>query len=432
MRLLKKLIPFIYIILSLLATFFWFKEHEILAGLEEGLVFTEFEKSFRRSQYLWQEYVLLGVNQPAFFGHILFGYFGFFLSSHNIANADIQRVVFGAAFAINGIGMYFLTLYFLKGRKERYLCAFIAGLFYMFNAFSFLSIWNRFILSFIFVSPVIPFCLLFYSKLLKEAKVLYIYLMVVLFSLLCLTFNNPSNIIIIFFLLSVYLLFFSYENWSNKKKVLNAYQNSFFLLIAVIIVSLWWLVSYSSSSKFFTQAFSTEDNIMSLKGVSQHFTLRMVIRGINPSILYNPDYWGKIYTTTFFEILSFIPPVVVFLTIGFKIKERIVWFFGFITIVVLFVMKGTNPPFGGLLVLSFIHFPVMQAFRNPYEKFGLLWPLCYSFLFGYGIGHFYYWMKQKLEYLEINKRSFYNYFPQEIVKKICNNFKECTMSKPKY
>ena len=57
--------------------------------------------------------------------------------------------MFGAVFAINGIGMYFLTLYFLKGRKERYLCAFIAGLFYMFNAFSFLSIWNRFIPAFI-------------------------------------------------------------------------------------------------------------------------------------------------------------------------------------------------------------------------------------------------------------------------------------------
>ena len=64
---------------------------------------------------------------------------------------------------------------------------------------------------------------------------------------------------------------------------------------------------------------------MSLKGVSQHFTLRMVIRGSTHPFFIILTI-GARFIPQLFEILSFVPPVVVFLTIGFKIKERLVWF----------------------------------------------------------------------------------------------------------
>lgn len=432
MRLSLRLIPFIYMFISIIINFAWFKENAFLAGAEMGLAFMDYEKEFWRNAYLWQDHHIVGFNDPSSIFSIPLVSFGYFLSFCNLSGLTIQRLLFGAIFALNGIGMYFLTLYFLKGRSESYLCAFIAGLFYMFNTFSFLSTWNRFIYGFIMMSPVLPLSLLFYVRFLNSNKIINLYLLLVIFIIFTYAFLFPSNLFIIIFLLGAYFLFYCYNNRVDRKKLIRASLNSIFLSVSVIITCLWWLVPFLSSSGHYVQSITTDDNIASLKAISQHFPLSMVIRGINPTVLYTPDYWGKVYSNNVFEIISFIPFFVIVTTFFVKIRERIVWFFGFLTLLTLFVMKGTNPPFGSFLIWLFEHFYVLNVFRNPYEKFGLLWPLCYSFLFGYGIGHFYYWMKQKLEHLEINKRSFYNYFPQEIAKKICNNFKEYTVSKPKY
>jgi hypothetical protein len=402
MKLFKQLSPFVYILLSFVVNIFWFKEGEILAGAELGLTFYDYKKLFHLSRYLWQDNVFAGSSIPSFMFYLPLSYFGSLLQSCGLSSFSIQRLLYFLLFAINGIGMYFLVLYFLKGRKERYLCAFIAGLFYMFNAFSMISVYNRFILTHFFVLAFLPLALLFYARLLHEGKVLYFYLQLLIFVAFSCIFAFPSNNLIIIFLFGSYFLFFVFNNRREKRKCYQAFFNSFLLIAVLIIGNLWWLISYYKSTGFYAQLVTTENNIISLKGVSQYFTLPAVIQGVNLSVINNPDYWGDIYATLFFNILGFVPFSVVIMTIYIKFKDKIVCYFGLLTLITLFVMKGSNPPFGVFIIWLFKLSVIFQVFRNPYEKFGLLWPLSYSFLFGYGLGYFYYWMKEKVRGISVD------------------------------
>ena len=396
MRFSQRWIPFVYIIISFIVNLAWFREGEILAGAELGFVFYDYTKLLHWSRYLWQDHFHVGHTNPSLIFYLPLSYMGSLLQSCGLSSFSIQRLLYFLLFAINGIGMYFLVLYFLKDRKEALLCAFIAGLFYMFNAFSMISVWNRFILNNILASSFLPLALLFYARLLHEGKVLYIYLQLLLFVIFTYIFAYPSNSLIILFLFGSYFIFFIFDNRNEKKKCFRASLNSFFLVVVLIIGNLWWLMHFYKSIGNYAQRVTTENTIISLTGVSQGFTLTAVLQGVNLSVINNPDYWGNIYTTVFFNFLGFIPLLIIIMTIYIKFKDRIVCFFGLLTLIILFVMKGTNPPFGGFLIWLFEQSLIFQVFRNPSEKFGLLWPLSYSFLIGYGLGFFYYWMKKKM------------------------------------
>src|SRR5207244_3746153 len=92
-----------------------------------------------------------------------------------------------------------------------------------------------------------------------------------------------------------------------------------------------------------------------------------------------------LYNTIFFQILSWILPLILFNTamdIG-KIKK--LWFFIGVFLMGIFVSLGANPPFGREFIYIFKHVSFLQAFRNPYEKYGIVYAFGYAPLFAYGL-----------------------------------------------
>jgi len=62
----------------------------------------------------------------------------------------------------------------------------------------------------------------------------------------------------------------------------------------------------------------------------------------------------------------------------------------------LFLVKGISDPVGGIFYFLFTHFRFLEAFRNPFEKIGLILPLFYAIPFSIGVFGFYDYLKNKL------------------------------------
>jgi len=56
---------------------------------------------------------------------------------------------------------------------------------------------------------------------------------------------------------------------------------------------------------------------------------------------------------------------------GIILRGRLAWPFAIMFALMLFLMKGTAPPFGGAYAWLYHHVPGFKAFRNPYTKFGI-------------------------------------------------------------
>ena len=127
-------------------------------------------------------------------------------------------------------------------------------------------------------------------------------------------------------------------------------------------------------------------------GVSRNFTLDLVARLLQRSYFSEVGYYGKIYVSIPFQLISLLLPFFVILGLIKAIKiDKLKQFRYFILLVVLglFVSLGANPPFGWLFVWIFKNLSFLQPFRNPYEKFGLVYTLGYAPLFALGIVYFF-------------------------------------------
>ncbi len=94
--------------------------------------------------------------------------------------------------------------------------------------------------------------------------------------------------------------------------------------------------------------------------------------------------WVEKYDSFFFVTLSFVGPFLA-ITALFLNKTKKIYFFALLYILGLFLMKGAHFPFEGVNKFLVLKIPFMAAFRNSYEKFGLIALLGYSILLGRGM-----------------------------------------------
>ena len=159
--------------------------------------------------------------------------------------------------------------------------------------------------------------------------------------------------------------------------------------------------TFFTSSYLFEQAYATSDNYITYSALSNNLgNLNFLIRLIHRDFfLWMKDVWGGIYFNPFFVLLSFLPVIFVFGSAFIKSKPKEYYFYLFLALGAVFFAKGSNDPFGGISYFLFTHSKFFEAFRNPFEKFGLIIPLAYAPLFGFGLYHFYQYLNNKKKIL---------------------------------
>lgn len=383
---------YILILLStcLLLSVIWFHSGNVLGGGDEGLMFYSPNISANISKTTWVEYST-GLATITWLSRATLLYFYSILEKISIPTFLLQASLFFTIMLVGVVSVYSLCLIFLGNDERNRLISFVTAIFYLFNPFTVSQIWARGQSAHYLSFALLPLSLVLFTLGIKSRNYLYAFLTVFSSFIFSAAYGVFSFIIVYWLILGICLL-----SLSTFKKISTLFFSiSFFLLTFVlwVLVHSWWLIPLflSSGSVYSSGISGAEENLGTLLGVSRNFTPDILIRLLHRTYFFDPSSFSPIYASFIFQLISWMPVVFLLAGLYIIITKRLTNFKFFIIIFLfgLIVSLGANPPFGGLFVEVFKRVTILQVFRNPFEKFGLVFILGYSLFFAYGLVSFF-------------------------------------------
>lgn len=393
MKIIKKNYP-IFLIALLCAVIIsnWFKDGKLLATGEEGLMLINPNRFLELYKYSWNE-VGAGGAFPGWNAMAPFFYIESLIINIGVPVWLFQGATFFLLMFIGSTGTYYLSNELFKNIVEDRLkikFGLIVALFYILNPISFLGIWYRGVAdySFIFFYALTPLFFYLFVNGINKGKKLFIIIVPLITLLFSFAFSSPAPPFLLWllpFLYSMSLVLSDKLGVSLKQKIVPLLY-FFIMFIVWTLINIWWIFPFIEFSK--TTYFS-EDGLVhaknTLRANSGDFTLDNVIRLIHGGILYRNEDFGSIYKTPIFLLLSWLIPIITIYGLLRLKRGQIKTFFAVSLISLLYLAKGTSFPLGGIFLWLFSHISILQIFRNPLEKFGMLLPTVYAPLFSLGL-----------------------------------------------
>lgn len=375
-------------VISFVLVFIWFAHGNILGGGEAGASFYRLEKMLGDSFWAWRSRALGGASGLAAASVPYFAFFVFF-QKLNLPTFFLQAMFFFILAISTLSSMYLFTREIFP--KENKLTWLLASFFYLFNPYSLMNIWNRFLPNTMLFYAILPFTLWLFIRGLRLKKYSSTITMTLLTAVASYAFGAPAQTITFWFIILAVFLFYLFF----IKKSSFAIKYFFVTLFSWLLFNFWWLsqqlvfriFSYEIVSGSF---FTTIGNQQTLDALSNSLgkirNLFLLKHGtFFTESLEHPFRWPLFYSNF---LTLFVQWSVLLLTLLFSLKKRKqIWvsFLLFLFVFGIFVSKGNAPPLGEIFNFVFRRYPVFQFFRNPFEKFGLILPLSLSPLFGLGI-----------------------------------------------
>lgn len=376
----------------------WFRGNFLINHGDQCLPLSPI-RGFQNSNYFWNHLAATGFSIPP--GFATFLYFGFFALMEFLGFSLIasEKIFYYLLFTVSGLSMYYLTTIFTN-KNNRHIIGLASALFYMFNFFPLLTFWAGFTTLAIFYA-LMPLILALYIKLL-ETEIGITSCIAMFFSIAILSWIAmvPAHIAVLFSILFLYLIYFILKNYREKRKIKTAFGLSIFLIFFYFLLNIWWLIPIFSSvetSLVVARAATPGESLWIFNVWSSDFL--KLFRLLGPwtfDIRYGDFFfpWAWVYSTIPFLILGFIPPILVFIPFLAKQKNKIIFFFGPLFLLGLFLMKGIHSPLGQINKWLFLNIPFFVIFRNSYDKFGPIVVLSYAVLIGMGFNVLYVSLKK--------------------------------------
>lgn len=313
-------------------------------------------------------------------------YYLLFFSTYPFFNSlsisEFTVYLFVLSFSI--INFYFLAEYTLKTIFKNSpnptllkVSALIFGILYTFNIFTFFNFYfmfnpGAFILSFL---PLNFLALIHIYPLDKNQKNRGFWILIFFVSLFAMVPGFGVYVLFLQYLiwLGLYLLYF----WLiNVRRVFGKSTLELVLFYTVVIfANLWWFLpaflemrgSYSGQSSFGTVYWFD-------RGFEPSKLLN-VIRLLGSGLMINNKFsWSELYeSNNLFTLPLFVFPLLFVSAIVF-LKNKIWKFLTFLltmTLVSLFIVKFSNPPFAFILKFAFHYIPFFGGFRDAFQKAGV-------------------------------------------------------------
>ncbi len=368
------------IILCLTLTFIWFHKGLVFAGGEEGMPFYDLEKTVRYYSSVWHE---SGTGFPAVNEQRIpiFSFLRMFYQV-GIPGFVLQAFLFFLLMSIGTVSVYFLIKETITA-DHKYL-PLIGGIFYLLNPFSMTQIWGRGLYMQFFPFALFPLFLILFILGLKRKNFLYGIAALISSVVFSAAFDNISYALSLWLVIFLYGLFHLIKHF-NKKEIIFTVAFFTFLFLGWILLHLFWILPFLALS---TQPYAgitenPEQGLGSLRGVSRQYPLHVLIRLMHSGYFFE-DLYGKIYSGFIFGLISWIIPLVSLFSIKQFKKLSHFWFFTPLFLIGLFISLGSNFPSGWLFEVLFKYMPFFQMFRNPFEKFGLVFLIAYVPFFSLG------------------------------------------------
>lgn len=386
---------------------FWFKGDLLINGGDFGfnlnpkLVFMQYVSS-------WSDRISTGFpNAPSIAQLFPYQAFLVFCQLIGLSLVSTEKILFSLLFIISGLSMYYLTSVFLKG-EGRELASLISAVAYMLNPFTLIVLWGTPTLGILYY-PFIPLLLVLYFQIINNNNTKIYFPIICIVLLLSSIQVNMAFVITTWLLFLSLLFFFAVLNRRDRAKIAHATIATVLLFIIWFLMNTWWLFSYLSQlrdinaavttymvSADFLKSSSRDTGFLNIFRMQGYWPFYEKHIGVDPYYRY-----ASVYLSPIFIIISFLLPVMTFISVLFREKNRFfVFYFSILAIILIFLIKGSHSPFGQPLLWVIENIPLAAALRNPQSKLGPLLVLSYSFLIGFTFRQFFY----KCKNIKLNKK----------------------------
>lgn len=377
---------FRYLILCCALIFIWFFTGKIIATGESAVPFYNYTSLVSLVSYTWTPSALgfpSSFTVAAWPAYVL----TVFLAQILHAGYLVQGVEFLVLLVISGI---FAEKY-VTFSLHKWEIGFISSIFYIFNLFVIPNVWGRLQYPYIFFYCSLPLFFFLFSRGFNEKKKIVLPIITILFFLFSIQFASIPLLELFWIIEGLYFLFFILLNFRNKQEVIYAFLFFISTFFCWIISNFWWffqfVVSLKNTSYITSTGYTASGDINTLIALSQNlgnlsYIFRLMHRDFFESM---QTVWGPIYFRSPFIVLSFAIPFLAFAPLLFKKKPKILYFYLGLSLLLIFLMKGSADPFGELSLEIFSHVRIFEAFRNSFEKFGLALPFAYAPLIGFSM-----------------------------------------------
>lgn len=351
--------------------------------------FYSLEKAYTLFSYAWRDFSG-GIPMTTDLARIPFFWILRLLSSMSISGVLLQAVTFLLLIMTGVWSVYFLLKITIvddmdeKWNKKYMLYQYIpvvGAIFYLLNPYSMVQIWGRGLYSQFFPFALIPLFLVLFIWGLKRKKIIFGFMALISSFFLSVSFGQPSYILSLMLIMGVLFIFYLQISKPKDRKYFILYF--FTISLLWLLINTWWVWPlFKTIGGTAAKLGDLEYNIGSLRGISKDSPLSVVIR-LTHKFMFTGTY-GNSYTSLTFQLMSWLLPVTLIFSMQSFKKLKYFKFYASIFLVALIIVLGTNMPFGWAFLWLFEKISVLQVFRNPYEKMGLVLMLAYTPFFAIG------------------------------------------------
>ncbi len=366
--------------ISLLFIAIWFRSMTFIASGEEGVLFYSATRALTISKGIWHE-IDLGLSTPLYITRLPLFLIASILEQIGLAGWVIQAIIFEFIVFAGLVFSWKLFSLLLNSYEKK--VPFIASIFYLCNLYVMSQVFARFILSLIILWAFLPIFLYYFIQWFQTGKKRFL----IFFSIFNLLFSQVYLLVspVLTLWLSAFIYIMVYE--IKKKNFPKLIYKILVFGIFWAFVNVWWIVPFVFSNTSTHASLQNYNlNLTSLIEVSQYFPSIEVLT-LRQSYYFGPKgFWSDYYHSTFLAILPHLVLMIVLYGLYNSRKNLSARYFACLFLIGWFLSKGVNSPFG-LEVYTFLfkYFPILQAFRNPYEKLGIIFVLSYSVFFSIGL-----------------------------------------------
>lgn len=394
----KVILVLFFIALFLVLT--WLPNNKIIAGGDIGIPTYAPQKQLEEVASSWWESHATGVSSPITYTAVPFYLILSIMEKLGMDAGMTQKIILFTILFGSSLSIYYLGLHFSFNKWT----SLVACLFYIFNLTS-LSVWQRGVHNAMLMLLLAPLSLLILVWGIKNKKYVSILLINVVSFLLSYVFGALGFLFSLWLLWTVYIAIILFDSWSDQSTRRFLLTYFFLLIISWVGTNTWWIIHLLQSSNYTLGQFTPEDlkarGSDVLAALKPYHEPSIILRGLSRYYHYVVRDWGDIYSHPLFIILSWVPTLIIFYTSLIIANYKLTpWrFLIVLTVVVLALSKGVNPPLGELNRIPFDLFQFLAPLRNPYEKVGILLAIPFSLLFALGIG-------QIIEVFQVRKLGF--------------------------
>ena len=404
-RILVDILPIAVLLLIGLLSITWFRGNFLI---KSGDSFFGLSPNYQLKIDSYMLYPAGDVALPVPFTHALYPYLSFMAFLNNIGASVIasEKILFYLLFTASGLSMYYLITVIFSRNEQKILIGLTAAILYMMNPFTLINIWGSGLTTIVFAYPLLPLSLALFIRGLNTKKFRYTFLLLIAWLIFSAAVANPAFALPIWIVLLSYLVFYVVLERKNKINLFYSLKFCVILLAGWLLLNLFWilpLLPYLNETYSSAQLSGGYASIFIGTSVSTNILNSLRLQGFwtfYSSFLGNPYFlWASTYLTNpFFVAVSFALPILAFLPLLLKVKEKYVIYMTIVAVCGVFAIKQFNPPLGSLNLWAIENVPYAGMFRDTYEKFGMIVAMSFAFLIGVSVFAIYSRLKKGLAF----------------------------------